>query len=222
MISNALIAVEKESRVWKSSIFSFLASMVFGLTLGGGVIWALQGWLKHRVRGIWDDEIWAAARKQENETSDADMPESTQWLNSILSSVWSLVNPDLFASLADTLEDVMQASLPKFVRMISVDDLGQGSEAIRILGVRWLPTGAAAKSLSEDGKVKSGKGRNDRTVPGEGETDHQDEQKNGGQESQQDGQASGEDENIAEGMEAEEGDFVNVSFISYDKTGRLS
>ncbi len=33
----------------------------------------------------------------------------------------------------------MQASLPKLVRMVSVEDLGQGSESFRILGVRWLP-----------------------------------------------------------------------------------
>ena len=34
----------------------------------------------------------------------------------------------------------MQASLPKFVRMVSVDDLGQGKESVRILGIKWLPT----------------------------------------------------------------------------------
>ena len=33
----------------------------------------------------------------------------------------------------------MQASLPKFVRMVNVEDFGQGSEAIRILGIKWLP-----------------------------------------------------------------------------------
>ena len=33
----------------------------------------------------------------------------------------------------------MQASLPKFVRMVSVEDFGQGTEAIRILGIKWLP-----------------------------------------------------------------------------------
>lgn len=102
----------------------------------------------------------------------------------------------------------MQASLPKVVRMVSVDDLGQGSESIRILGVRWLPTGAAGMSVSKSGKLK-GNGdskHSDRTVSGEGEA--QSVQGNRGEEKSP--QKLQEDENIGEGMEAEEGDFVNV------------
>jgi hypothetical protein len=112
----------------------------------------------------------------------------------------------------------MQASLPKMVRMVSVDDIGQGSEALRILGVRWLPTGAAAKSVSEDGKLKSdGDQQNDRSVPGEGEvqSDSKDDKKDGDQD-------DGDDNAVAEGMEAEEGDFVNVeiAFAYRPCTGR--
>ena len=50
----------------------------------------------------------------------------------------------------------MQATLPKFVRMVSVDDIGQGSEALRILGVKWLPNGASAPAKEEDQVFKSG------------------------------------------------------------------
>ena len=95
-----------------------------------------------RIRDTWEEEVWNAARSAEQEIAKSSTPESTQWLNSLLSSVWSLINPDLFTSLADTLEDVMQASLPKLVRMISVEDLGQGSESIRILGIRVRVFGA--------------------------------------------------------------------------------
>jgi hypothetical protein len=99
----------------------------------------------------------------------------------------------------------MQASLPKMVRMVSVDDFGQGSEALRILGVRWLPTGAAARSVGEDGALKSrGEEKNDRTVPGEGELDQKSKQSGDNEQEEQ------ADENVAQGMEAEEGDFVNV------------
>lgn len=148
------------------------------------------------------------------------MPESTQWLNSLLASVWSLINPELFTSLADTLEDVMQASLPKLVRMVSVEDLGQGNESIRILGVRWLPTGAATRNVSEDGHVKPEKaqGGSDRKVPGQGEVDANARSDEGGEHNtdkesdtpKEDTKEGGEEPNIAEGMEAEEGDFVNV------------
>lgn len=119
----------------------YLVVVFVGSSLGTGVIWALQGWLKYKVEHVWEDEVWDAARPPEGDGVDEPTPESTQWLNFLLASIWPLVNPDLFTSLADTLEDVMQASLPKFVRMIAVEDLGQGSEAVRILGVRWLPTG---------------------------------------------------------------------------------
>lgn len=42
-------------------------------------------------------------------------PESTEWLNAITKVVWPLINPDMFVSIVDMIEDVMQASLPGFV-----------------------------------------------------------------------------------------------------------
>lgn len=199
---------------WLYIISSSVLLLSSGLLLGGVLIWGFRGWLRNKINAAWDDKVWHAAKKQEQGSFDSPMPESTEWLNSLLSSIWSLINPDLFTSLADTLEDVMQASLPKMVRMISVEDLGQGSEAIRILGIRWLPRGAAAKDVSVDGKIKDDnkKGETDRKVPGEGEVnDGNKSEDNGGQQSGKDEkQQEGEDENIAEGLEAEEGDFVNI------------
>ena len=97
----------------------------------------------------------------------------------------------------------MQASLPNMVRMVAVEDIGQGSEALRILGVRWLPTGAAARSVGSDGNLKSSdEEKDDRTVPDDGE----------GQ-----GEQPGQDT-----MEAEDGDFVNleIAFAYRPSTGR--
>lgn len=210
-----------DSMSWlKLAVSCALLVCIVGM-VGGGVTWFLRGWMNNRIKGIWEDELWTAAREQEEASTDSPMPESTQWLNSLLASIWPLINPDLFISLADTLEDVMQASLPKLVRMVSVEDLGQGSESIRILGVRWLPTGAAAKSVSEDGQIKSGKVQNnsDRKVPGQGEVDDDTKPEdhnvhkpdvNGYDTGGDDNKEERDDENIAEGMEAEEGDFVNV------------
>ena len=199
---------------WFGVLISSSILLLTGAGIGGILIWGICDWLEHRANDIWEDEIWDASREQERQRANVSIPESTQWLNSLLASIWPLVNPDLFTSLADTLEDVMQASLPKMVRMISVEDLGQGQEALRILGVRWLSTGAAAKSVSIDGKIKSNKDDNgrekesDRTVPGQGELE-EDSKANSSEESTKD-EEEGNDQNIAEGMEAEEGDFVNV------------
>jgi len=206
------------SKSYTSFIISTYVIPISGLAMSGAFLWVLQGWLRSKVDGIWDDELWEASKAQEHELVDSPTPESTQWLNSILASVWPLINPDLFTSLADMLEDVMQASLPKMVRMISVDDLGQGSEAVRILGVRWLPTGAASKSVSVDGKVKSDKNENsDRKASGEGELQSDTKPKGSGQQNgranggkKDDQQEESDDQNIAEGMEGEEGDFVNM------------
>lgn len=105
----------------------------------------------------------------------------------------------------------MQASLPKMVRMVSVDDIGQGSEALRILGVRWLPTGAATKSVTNDGELKSdGDKKNDRSVPGQGEIDKQTKQNNNKEQDDDNEEETEDGGNVSQGMEAEEGDFVNM------------
>ncbi|KAM7200717.1 hypothetical protein V8F20_005219 [Naviculisporaceae sp. PSN 640] len=183
----------------------------------GGILFLVNqttGWLTMKVEAIFEDETWDSARQQEisSTRSGQEMPESVAWLNSLLASVWPLINPDLFASIVDTLEDVMQASLPKVVRMVSVDDIGQGSEAFRILGVKWLPTGAANKSVGSDGSLENPKGDNDRTVSGQGESHDSGnggEVERGGQE-KDDKEQEEDQEAIEEGMEAEEGDFVNM------------
>ena len=38
------------------------------------------------------------------------LPESVEWMNTFLGIIWKLVNPDMLAPVADTIEDIMQAS----------------------------------------------------------------------------------------------------------------
>lgn len=78
---------------------------------------------------------------------DENAPESSRWLNSLLNAVWPIVNPSLFVAVADMLEDTMQATLPKLVRGVRVADIGQGSESIRILAIRCLDAGSAARDV---------------------------------------------------------------------------
>jgi len=204
-----------------NAIFIPLASSILVALIAGIVLmFTIRGWLGKRVEDIWADEVWDAARAEEvrlNKT-DGRLPESVAWMNGLVAAVWPLINPELFASVVDMLEDVMQASLPKVVRMVSIDDLGQGSEAIRILGVRWLPTGAAGQSVDENGNLKkaSDKDANDRAAPGEGEEkDHEDEVQDDDdpdvkKTEQEKKQKEQEQQAMREGMEAEQGDFVNM------------
>lgn len=184
-------------------------TLILALASGGvfALVTGITGWLSRKVNDIFEEEVWDSARLQEIESnqSEMEMPESVAWLNGMLASVWRLINPDLFSGLVDTLEDVMQASLPKVIRMVSVDDIGQGNEAFRILGVRWLPTGAAGQSVDTEGNVKPAKG-NDRTVGGDRDTQAGDSKAS----PPSDKQSEQNQQSIQEGMEAEEGDFVNV------------
>ncbi|RYO80779.1 hypothetical protein DL762_007471 [Monosporascus cannonballus] len=170
---------------------------------------------------IFDDELWDSSRREEEAMieDNEELPESVQWLNSLLSAIWPLVNPEMFASLVDMIEDVMQASLPKVVKMVSVDDIGQGSESFRILGVRWLPTGAASRSVKWDGELEDAeeKKQSDRNnlenshgdSDGDGNGDA-----GGGPQQENEGTGTKQEEQeqtvINEGMEAEEGDFINL------------
>lgn len=60
-------------------------------------------------------------------------------MNTLLSVVWGLINPDMFSSVADTLEDVMQASVPGIIENVRVAEINQGSNPFRILSLRALP-----------------------------------------------------------------------------------
>ncbi|KAJ8121044.1 hypothetical protein ONZ43_g2406 [Nemania bipapillata] len=201
---------------WVSQWRPMLALIVI-LGLGAMTIFGIGKWMNKRTNEIFDDETWDAARKEEQTIvkNDEELPESVHWLNSLIGSIWPLVNPDLFASLVDQIEDVMQASLPKAIKMVSVDDMGQGSESIRILGVRWLPTGAASQSVGSNGQLRKG---NESSTSDRTDSQQSQDMKDGSgfkdniKVSDNESPKQQEQEEIAfhEGMEAEEGDFINL------------
>jgi hypothetical protein len=199
-----------ERRQSLTSVSRVVISLLIALALPStvGILYVCHAWLSRIIEAIWDDETWKASWIQEQKQQrNLEVPESSMWLNSVIAAIWPLVNPDLFNSLVDTLEDVMQASLPKVVRMIAIEDFGQGKSAIRILGVRWLPSGAASETVTEDGKIKRKKANTDRDAPDQGSVDNDCDD-----DSQQDDKNSNEEEevNTAEGLEAESGDFLNL------------
>ena len=190
------------------------------LAFATGISLGISQWTGKKTDAIFQDQVWDASRREEQSTLDADteLPESVQWLNSFFASVWPLINPDLFSSLSDMIEDVMQASLPKVIKMVSVDDMGQGNEAPRILGIRWLPTGAAGQTVGPDGKLQKPdqEKSSDRTDPQNAQEDDAEDENDGGDEekkqdnSNQKKQNEQEETSVREGLEAEEGDFVNL------------
>lgn len=172
------------------------------MTVGSisALIFGVRDWMRRRINSLWEDEVWEASGQIQREQKAKETEETVTWLNALLGSVWPLINPDLFISLADTLEDVMQASLPKLIEMVSVNDIGQGSEAIRILGIKWLPTGAAARAVTQDGHLK--KDEDEEGGDQKNSSDSKDKRTQQGDD--------GTQQQEAEGLDAEDGDFINM------------
>lgn len=189
-----LVGTSGGSKWWLFSVLIVVGAAV-------AVVTAVRDYTTRKINNIFQDEVWDAHRQQLAKDTRNHETETTIWLNSLLGAVWPLINPDLFISLSDTLEDVMQASLPKLVRMVSVEDIGQGSESIRILGIQWLPTGAASKSVTTQGKLTSA---HDSDESSGSHTPLSKKSDNHGS------RTMTKAEIIAEGMEGEEGDFVNM------------
>ncbi|KAI1269430.1 C2 domain-containing protein [Xylariaceae sp. FL1019] len=138
--------IEKKATILCAAVFFaiILVGKLFGGRLLGLIPLAMcisSGiflWMKDLVRQGRDIE-WSSEQKR-GETAVVNLiPESVEWMNTLLGVVWGLVNPEMFSAVADTLEDVMQASVPGVIENVKVADISQGNNPIRILSLRALP-----------------------------------------------------------------------------------
>ncbi|KAG8829696.1 hypothetical protein FRC20_008608, partial [Serendipita sp. 405] len=111
-----------------------------------------------------DRHAWAVERRrglQAGPDKDGDgkieaeekIKESAEWLNALLKGVWPIINPDMFTSTVDMLEDIMQASVPTFIHSVRIPDLGLGNNPLRITSLRALPDSdfdSVTQSLSKE------------------------------------------------------------------------
>ncbi|KAI5302839.1 hypothetical protein KEM56_000297 [Ascosphaera pollenicola] len=79
------------------------------------------------------------------------LPESAEWINSFLSQIWGIIDPEVFSSIGDTIEDIMQSSVPSLIENVRVAQIDQGSNPLRILSMRALPD-SHVKDLKEGNK----------------------------------------------------------------------
>ncbi|EPQ27504.1 uncharacterized protein PFL1_05042 [Pseudozyma flocculosa PF-1] len=126
------------------------------LTLAAGGVFG--GWIQHLVYrrvidGLRDNEL-ERERRRGQAVDAAKVPESAEWLNSFLKVLWPQINSEMFDGIADTLEDVLQASLPAFVNSVKVSEITQGTTSLRILAVRRLPDGRKVDKSSPKQKHK--------------------------------------------------------------------
>jgi len=110
--------------------------------------------------------------------------------------------------------------------MVSVEDIGQGSEPVRILGVKWLPRSGSKKSVSASGKFEKSPDEKGCAAAVYGATDQtgqQDASADGNNrpiQSQEGSEKQPQNASIAPGMEAEEGEFFNLEIAFAYKTSR--
>lgn len=60
-------------------------------------------WVKDLVRQGRDTE-WSSEQKRGEAATLNLIPESVEWMNTAIGLIWGLINPDMFAAVADTLE----------------------------------------------------------------------------------------------------------------------
>ncbi|KAG0647594.1 Meiotically up-regulated [Hyphodiscus hymeniophilus] len=141
---------------WKG----ILASLFAGVIVACGI----HLWLRN-VQEDANAVNWDAERKRAIAATESLVPESVEWMNSLMGIVWKLINPEMFAAVADTLEDVMQASVPPaLIHNVKVSSIGLGDESFKILSLRSLPSAegdSTAKDKAND-KEKSQKEKDEK------------------------------------------------------------
>lgn len=62
-----------------------------------------------------------------------------EWLNAYIQALWPILDPAIFVAGTDLLEDSLHAAAPSAVRSVRVSGVSQGTNAIRLLGIKCLP-----------------------------------------------------------------------------------
>lgn len=88
---------------WRGQVWKAIQTVTM-LGVAAAVAAFMRQYTNNRIKNVWDVEVWQAERKRGQKLAKSQTAESTQWLNSLFSSVWPLINPDLFTSISDTLE----------------------------------------------------------------------------------------------------------------------
>lgn len=161
-----------EKRAITLCVIIFASIVVVGYVIAGGSLIGLtlvgvgaSSYIWYWVKGLADESAnvdWESERRRGEIATANLIPESVEWMNKLLGLGWNLVDPDMFNSVADLLEDVMQASVPGVIENVRVADISQGSNPLRILSLRALPEAdvrelekaAAAAGVERDDQEK--------------------------------------------------------------------
>ncbi len=103
MVINTIFWSTRHSEGWTRQIWK-AAELGTMFIVSSAIVLFMRKWSENKIKNVWDVEVWQAERQQGQKLAKSRSAESVQWLNSLLASIWPLVNPDLFTSISDTLE----------------------------------------------------------------------------------------------------------------------
>lgn len=111
VVGSLFLAMERGLVSKEGGILSYMTGTSLIFAAMGSVVVIILGvrtWMENKITTVWEEELWHSQKVETRENAqsqdDGDVQESTHWLNNMLSSIWPLINPDLFVSLGDTLE----------------------------------------------------------------------------------------------------------------------
>lgn len=134
--------------------FAFRTTLLAGFA---GAVFTMHGMVSRRIEKQLE-RIRIGMHKQRGETFSPPTPESVEWLNALTKIVWPLIDPAMFRSMTDMIEDIMQASLPSFIDAVKIDDFGIGKNAFRVIAMRALPDQPHEEEYPRDEWINQGQG----------------------------------------------------------------
>ncbi|CDZ98821.1 Ca2-dependent lipid-binding protein CLB1/vesicle protein vp115/Granuphilin A, contains C2 domain [Phaffia rhodozyma] len=84
------------------------------------------------------------------------MPESTEWLNSLVGAFWKLLSSEMFLTTATGIEDTIKASAP-FLAGVKFTDIDLGAAPLRILEIRGLADSPSDRKYPREEWINLGK-----------------------------------------------------------------
>ncbi|SGY85199.1 BQ5605_C009g05745 [Microbotryum silenes-dioicae] len=124
---------EHAAKVWTTAIILNSIVLILFSEWAVGVVM-----VRRKTHSLMKDWAWDRERKR-GTNPNVSAFESVEWMNSVLSTVWPMLDPDLFVAGVDLLEDALKMLSPSVVRTVRIDSVDQGLNAMRILGIRRLP-----------------------------------------------------------------------------------
>jgi len=133
--------------------FFLRTSLILGTGVGG---WTLT----HLASRKLEKELLSVRMEMERQRGEENSPpygESAEWLNAAIACIWKQIDPAMFISVSDMIEDIMQQSLPGFISAVKISDLGIGDNPFRFVALRGLPDMQGDKEYPREEWIHQGK-----------------------------------------------------------------